>query len=365
VNAAVLHPGTDPSVAYIGSVLTDGAVASLEQRGVKCVLAPSSAIESGDSTATPGCYEIAGTDVRVLVIDEAAAEGALAGPEEFYDALFERLGEGDPVVIMLEVGSGDPNATVAVQHALDWIDDASWLRLSDLDSLSRRSGDTQARIARLPRDSENLEYWAEVAQGRTAALAYVDAVGLDDEDALAVLRGLLISESSLFPAARGESGGEYDGRVFAREVLDFVTAQFALIRLDAKDVTLSGTKGDVPLTLINDTGKHLRLTLRAESSTVLDSPSQDVDIQPTQNFLTVPIDLGNTLSDTLNVEVLAGGVKVTETVVRVQASYIDRLGTIVMVVLVLGGLLFFIRRRVLAADAGTIVADDERRDSGS
>lgn len=366
VSAAVLHSATVPGVAYVGDTLTTDAIASLEQRGVRCVLAPPSAIASGEETATPGCYSLPGTDVRVLVLDEAAAEGARSGAEDFYDALFSRLEERGPVVIMLEVGSGDPSSALAVQRAIGWIEDASWLRLSDLESLAGRGDGEEARLARKAAPSSNPAYWEEVRRGREAGLAYANAVDADDEEGQAISRAVLISESSLFPASRSARGAEgHDGRTFTREVLDFVTAQFGLIRIDAKDVTLSGTKGDVPFTLINDTGKHLRLTLKAESSSVLsEASSQDVDIQPTQNFLTVPIDLGNTLSDTLRVEVTAGGLTVTEADVRVRASYIDRLATIGMVVLVLGGLLLFIRKRALSADAGTIVASDEHRDPG-
>lgn len=364
-NASVLRAPGDPGVAYVGPVLTDEVIDSLEQRGVGFVLAPPSAITSSDATPTPGGYELSGEGVRVLAVDEEAARGAAIGSEEFYDALFKRLDRGDPVVIMLEVGSGDPISTVAVQHAFDWIEDASWLRLKRLGSFGAGDAQRQARVERLPRSGEATEYWAEVAQGRRAGLRYVEAVGLEDPDALAVLRGVLLSESSLFPASRGDTETGYDGRTFAREVTEFVTAQFALVRLDAKDVTLSGTRGDVPLTVVNDTGKRLRLTLNARSAAVLNSPSQAVDIQPTQNFLTVPIDLGNALSDTLRVEVMAGDLAVTDITVEVRASYMDRLAIVVMVILVLGGLLLFIRKRVKAADADTIVADRARRDSGT
>jgi hypothetical protein len=92
------------------------------------------------------------------------------------------------------------------------------------------------------------------------------------------------------------------------------------------------------------------------------SPTQDITVQPTQNFLTVPVDLGNTLSDTLDVEVRAGEVSIAQAEVGVRASYIDRLATVLMVIVVLGGLLVFIRRRVMSPDAGTIVGGAPRHD---
>ncbi len=360
VNTAVLRSSASPRVAYVGPVLTEVALETAGDRDLSCVLVPSSAVESEDATAAPGCYSVVPSRPRVLVADEGAAEAVYGNAEKFYDALFDRVGEG-PVVVMLEIGAKDRPAA-AVQHALELIEDAAWLRLSDIESLARGGEDKFIALSGAE-SSADRAYRSEIGRGREAALAYLDATGPQDVDASAVLRAMLISESSLFAFDARRPATEPDGRLYARDALDFVATQFALIRLDAKDVTLSGTKGDVPLTLVNDTGKPLNLTLHARSSMVLPgSPEQHVAIQPTQNFLTIPIDLGNKLSDTLVVEVLAGDVKVTETTVRVQASYVDRLAIIGMVVLVLAGLLVFIRRRVVSADAGTIVSGRHHRE---
>lgn len=358
VNAAVLNSQAAPLAAYVGPTLTPGALEALEARGVDCVLAPPTAVRSDEATTSPGCYQLPDSDLRVMVLDTEAAESAAEGAEEFYDALFARVGDG-PVVIMLEIGD-DPAGTTIVQHVMDWLDEATWLRATSLESIAHTGTEDAVRLARS--DLQTSAYWTDVREGRESGLAYVEAAGPEDEEAMALLRAVLVSESSLFPSAYREARepdvAAHDGRDFSRAVGDFVSAQFAMIRLDAKDVTLSGTTGDVPLTIINDTGKPLRLTLVAESATVqADASSQMHDIQPTQNFLTIPIDLGNTLSDTIRVAVKAGDVTVTEATVRVSASYIDRLAIVGMVILVLGGLLVFIRRRALAPDAVTIDAD--------
>lgn len=361
VNAAVLNVEAAPLVAYVGPALTRGALEALEARGADCVLAPPSAIRSDEATASPGCYQLPDSDLRVMVLDTDAAGSAAEGAEAFYDTLFTRIGDG-PVVIMLEVG-GDPASTATVQHVLDWLDEATWLRATSLESIAHTGTEDAVRLA--PVDLQTSAYWTDIREGRENGMAYVHAAGDEDEEAMALLRAVLVSESSLFPSAYSEAReteeGALDGRDFARAVSEFVSAQFSMIRLDAKDVTLSGTTGDVPLTIINDTGRQLRLTLVAESATVPGgASSKSHDIQPTQNFLTIPIDLGNTLSDTVRVAVKAGDLTVTEATVRVSASYIDRLAIIGMVILVLGGLLVYIRRRALAPDAATIDADTEQ-----
>lgn len=358
VNALALHASPEPAVAYLGPRLSADAMTVLAERGATCVLAHADDVRSGDATATPGCYTVAGSATKVLVVDEAAARGAHDGAAAFYDALFDRIGEG-PVVVLLRVGPDAPNTTLDVQHALDWIDEASWLRASDVASLTRSADPRPATLVRPAKETIDTSYWAEIATSRTATLAYAGAVGLEDPDALAAVRSLLVAESSLLTQTKASQGAPAEGLVRAAEARDFVMSQFALVRLDAKDVTLSASKGNVPLTLINDTGKKMALTLHAASDSGSSSAgSQDVVVQPAQNFLTLPVDLGNALADELVVTVRAGDLTVAEATVAVQASYIDRLATVLMVVIVLAVLLVIIRRRVnrpIADTADTIV----------
>jgi hypothetical protein len=363
VNASILGSARTPVAAFLGSSLTAEGVASVAKREVPCVLARPSAIASEDATTQPGCYALAGRSTRVLVVDEAAAAGARAGVEQFYDALFQQLDTGGPAVILLPVGTGDVEDALAVQRALEWVQQADWLRLRALGELAPDEESPAVALATPDGPTAN-PYWSTVAQGRVSGLAYLAAVGEEDPEALAVERAVLISESSLFRSDAEQHIG-YDGRDYAESAEEFARAQLGLVRLDAKDVTLSGSKGSVPLTLINDTGKPLHLTVRARSAALLpDSPDQSVLAGPTQNFLTIPIDLGNSLSETLHVEVLAGTVPIADTNVVVRASYMDRLATILMVVGVLGALLLFIRKRVQSTDAGTIEGDNRRRGTG-
>lgn len=359
ITTSLLHPASHPEVAYIGDSLTREALDSIQSRDVGVVLAPASAITSGETTAQPGCYKVPGSDVRVVVIDEDAAKGAREGAEAFYDALFGRIGCG-PVVVMFTVGENGTNSVDDIRRAIGWIGDADWLQLTGLDVPARTDSPAAATLAPVPDSPDKVSYWADVAASRYPTMAFAGAAGPADIDSEAAMRALLTAESSLLTDGRAS---ETVGRALAAEALGYATSEFKLIRLDTKDVTLSGTKGDVPLTLINDTGKPLRLTLNVVSKTgLVPVEPRTIDVQPTQNFLTVPIDLGNVLSDSLTVQVAADGVTVAETTVDVRASYIDRLATVAMVVLIMGGLLLFIRRRVRASDAGTIVTGGEERD---
>lgn len=360
VNSLARLMTSEPGVAYLGEHLSAQGLASANDRGTACVLAHEGSLRSGDTTAAPGCYTISGTSTKVLVADDAAAAGVREGAEEFYDALFARL-DGGPVVVLLEVGPDSPHTTLDVRRALGWLDEASWLEASDIASLVRSADTGSATIAKRPGGPADVDYWSAVAECRSAALAYAQATGPDDADAAAAVRAVLTAESSLVTAGGPGSASAGQGRARSAEALEYATAQFALVRLDAKDVTLSGTKGDVPLTLINDTGKQLTLTLHAASGTRLSTvESQEIVARPAENFLTLPVDLGNVLSDNITVSVRAGDITIAEATVGVRASYIDRLATILMVVVVLAVLLVIIRRKV-----GSPVADTIQEDSHS
>lgn len=357
VNALALLGVPGSGVAYLGEHLSAEGLTSAGDRGATCVLAREGSLRSEDATAAPGCYTIGGAGTKVLVVNDAAAVGAQDGPDAFYDALFDQL-DGGPVVVLLEIGPDSPYTTEDVRHVLNWLGDASWLRASAVRSLTRSADSEPASIAKRSGEFDDVEYWGEIVAGRSAALAYAQAAGPDDPDATAAVRALLAAESSLTALGGSAAPGRAQGLARSAEALEYVTAQFALIRLEAEDVTLSGTKGEVPLTLINDTGKQLNLTLLAASGTSLSTVgSQEIVAQPTQNFLTLPVDLGNALSDEIAIAVRAGDVTVAEAAVGVRASYIDRLATILMVVVVLAVLLVIIRRKVGNPVADTMLED--------
>jgi hypothetical protein len=295
------------------------------------------------------------------VVDGRAAAGAHSGSAAFYDALFDRLEEGVPTVVMLEVGPGAANAPVDAQHALDWIADAPWLRLASVDALARTGKSPEATLAELPASDAPRDYWKQLADSRAAALAYASAAGAEDLDAATAIWALLVSESSLMAGADGNWTDSAVGLALGQSAREFVETQFSLVRLDAKDVTLSGSKGNLPLTLMNDTGKNLRLTLDITTSARVSVPEpHEIDVQPTQNFLTIPVDLGNALSDDLLVTIRSGEVVVAEATVGVRASYIDRLATLAMVFVFMVALLIFIRRRMTRTAAVAIVEDSNR-----
>ena len=356
--AMALQSRAATATAYVGDWLTPEALGALASRGTRVVVAPSSALQVTESAAPPGSYRVEGSGPTVLVSDDAIASGVMYGSDAFYDALYDHVGQPGCAVVMLETGPGARNSVIDVQHALDLtVAEANWLRLIDVNEAP--PAEDEAAAAPLPKPDAPDGHWSLVAEARTAQQAYVAAAGPDDAEAAVVTSSLMVAESDLWAGPKREWADAPRAQDFANAVLTFTSEEFAKILVDAKDVTLSGRSGDVPLTLVNGTGKPMELTLviSADDLRIPDSRIA-VTAQPDETFLTVQVNLDSVLSDDLRVEVLAGDTPITETTVHITASYLDRLATVSMVVLVLLLLLLFIHRRVTRENAATITEGD-------
>ncbi|MDO8879733.1 MAG: hypothetical protein Q7W44_02875 [Coriobacteriia bacterium] len=359
VSATALGSAQPLPIAFTGAFPSADSLAALRDRDATAVLLAPEALRSGEDSSTPGCHSVRGSSLRLLAVDTEVARATSAGADAFYDALFDRLGSDEPVVVMLEVGPGAPNTAAEAQRALDWIAGADWLRATDVVTAASSATPSPASLGPRPSSSVPPLYWASVAEGRDAERAYSSAVGAGDAEATAMRTAILTAESALWAGADGRWTAAAEGIELATGVRDYVSGQFDTVRIDARDVTLSASRGNVPLALTNGTGKQLELTLTASSERIrLPDPESKVTIQPADNFVTVPVDLGTIIVDDMRVTVLAGDMPIAETTVRVRASHLDRLAAVGMVVVVLVGLLFFIRRRVRAAIAGTIAVTE-------
>jgi hypothetical protein len=370
VLAATLQSATTSETAYLGDAVTSEALATLAERGTPAVVVPDHAVRSADETAAPGCYPIDGSSVLALVADTDAAGGIAEGADAFYDAAFDRLGTSPCIVAVLSVGPGTVHDAVDVQRALDWISAVPWLRpvsLADVTATADATGSEAAAVVPAgPVSSAPAEGWTSIGPARIAAEAYVAATTVDDAEARAVRDATLVAESTLWAGADGAWSAWPGAVARAAEAAAFVTEQFSRIIVDAKDVTLSGRRGDVPFTLVNGTGKPLNLTVTASADELrISEPEIALTAQPDENFVTVPVDLRAIISDEMRVVVRSQSFTVAEATVTVRTSYLDRLVTLGLVVIVLVGLLLFIRRRVTSAitgTAGTIAGSDERED---
>lgn len=352
-----------PGTAFEGDALPAAALPYLERRGLEFAIVGPAALQAGETTAPTGVYSLGGSKVRALVLDPGLDAAAENDTDAFYDALFDRLVSkhpGNPVVMVFDIGPGTEGTPAGLERALDMLGAAEWVTTVSAADAARYPSPTAARlVANPPADGAPEGYWTEVGKARGYAGAIIAALGPKDADAQTAQTAVLVAESRCWAGPDGSYSLADRGRAYAASASRYVSDLFSTVSIQGRDVTLSDRNGNVPVSVVNGSGKSMRVVVRATSGSIsLPRAETTITLDPGENVLTIPVNMRSELSDTLNVTVTAGAVTLAQTDIRVQASYLDKLATVGMVVLFLLGLLVFIRRRVREAIAGTIETDD-------
>lgn len=346
--------------AFLGDDLPAEALPALERRGVSFAVLEAASVRSGNTTAGPGVYALGTSDVRALVYDSrpvrAAAEDSA---DDFYDVLFARATNappGEPLVLRYEIGPGTRDTFASFERSLDWLAELPWVTIVDATDAAGYQDPRQGTLVpQVPGRGAPAGYWTDVSAARSRATAVSAALGPDDPDARAALTAAYVAESLCWAGPDRKYALADRGRAFAASATRYVDDLFAAVTIGARDVTLSNRTGEVPVSVVNGTGKPLKLTLVTSAGRVTAGASpRPISLDAGENVLTIPVDMGSELTDTLNIRLTAGDLVIREATVHVQASYLDRLATLGMVFAFMVGLLWFIRRRVRAAGAGTM-----------
>lgn len=354
---ASLRATPSAGTAVLGDGVPRAAVPALAAAGISTVLVRPEGSRSGEGTPASGAWRVRESTLTALVIDPAASRALAGGGSWLADRIFHLAVSGEtsgPVVAVVTLGPGMSADAADVRAALFACSRVPWVRLvtvseaARLPDLGTLSLPTSVREGR----SAPAGYWQEVAVSRRLARALEAAAGPEDADAEAARIALLLAESRCW-AGPDESWSLADrGRAFASAASRTARTILSGISVQAQDVTLSGRRGRLPVVVRNGSGRPLNVTVRV--GPLRPSParttSASVVLQPDETYVTAAVDLGEAISEALGVTVLAGDVPVARTNVTVRASYIDRLVLLGTVVLVLVGMLVFIRRRTSAAE---------------
>ncbi len=354
---------TSPSVgtAIASDSVNDTVLEVIAERDVEYVVSPYGSMRTGEETAAPGPWSVTGTPLTALVSDpEIGALLASADTSATLDHVFARAISTDatvPLPAVCDTVRDGARAVAAVLGTARVLVDVPWAHLALMDEAAAAPSRGQARAADYAWTIDAPSgYWEEVAAARRYAHAFETAVGVNDPDAQAVTNASLLAQSRSWAGPDGRWSLADRGRAYSSAATRGARSFLDLVVLTAKDVTLAGPKGDVPLNITNNSTKTLTVTLKMEGdgTYIAGGPSQRITLRPQENFHTVAVDLQSSLSSDLAVEVWASEVMLTSGVATIRASYLDRLAVIGAVATVLLGLLYYIRRRVRAADAGKI-----------
>ncbi len=357
--------GTAPSLGRLSAK----ALPLLEQSRVGFVLAdPANVLVDGDP-AQPGLYRAEAASVTVAAADiDLARSIATSDAAGIRERVFERYIGKDTTAVAFATLDVGPNGSSAsrVVSVLGSLDSAPWLELVTPAEAASSASQPTATIGQTPADSEvPAHYWEMVAEARGAATALAFSMGEANPDADRSVRNSLIAQGSAWAGPDGKWTPAEKGLGFANWASRKAEDVFGLVSLSAKPVTLAGDSGKIPITAINSTSSPLRVMLVLEPgrSMNLGVPmSQELMLEPGENYIEIPARLLNVLSSTLTIRLQAADTEIATTDVTLSASYLDRIVMIAGIAVLLVVLLAFIIRRVRAAEReGTCASDEDVR----
>lgn len=364
--------GTTPSPAttIAGSRFPDAASRYLRASGVRRLIVDPSSLAAGAATITPGVYKI-GNGLLALAADRnVSAALQSANATRLAEALIDRAADASsPVCGVLSLGTGS-NVDLDVTGALlTRLSREPWIELVRVSESMHDAPKRKARLRkRVPTTHAPSGYWPEVSTARDYMRALQWSAGADDREAAAVRSDVLSAESRCWAGPDLSWSLADRGRAFSAAATRRGEAFFGKVTIEGQNLTLSGTRGELPLNIRNNTGRLLRLRLVAttQHARFPKGRQRALKLQKGDNFLTLPIDLGSSLSVGVHVALVSGDTVVAYRDVRVRGSYLDRIAVVGTVAAALVAMLFFIRKRVRAAEVanGTDAANIKgRRDN--
>jgi hypothetical protein len=375
VRARSLSPdsASPPSAVATGFGVESGlipasAASVLTSDGVSFVVADSRSLApSRGSTIGPSPYRVtvrsgsgASATMTVLVLDrvDAASLADPTGADALAASLYARASSKQgrlPVVLEVPVGDGGIR-TVDLQRALDALALLPWVRLVDAPAAASLGAAGTATLQVRPADPTPAPatLTSAVVRARKRVDAYTAAIGSSLETATA--RALMLSESRVWAGVDGAWRLSERGQAFAAAADEAAWGVLSKVKVQAPSVTLPGSEGRVPVSVVNGSDRTLRIVLEARSRQMRPRAQRiAATVEPGENILSVPVALGAATTGKLDLVVTAGDLEIASTSATVTASYLDRIVLLAAAVLVLIVLLLVIRRRMArgARTAGT------------
>jgi len=257
----------------------------------------------------------------------------------------------------LIVRTADPEATALYLGNLDLFTRYGWINIMGAEApldltparldfaspdLAPRLPDSVLELASSRTAIEGLSYAltdelaaedAEYVQYDTASLAAFAGAGVQISQI-----GITLSASSAAPACLA----------LAREVSSYVDARFSDLHISASPITFAGSRGVLPITVINGSGQPFYLDVRYVSqghNVILYPEYTHQQFLSGESFLEPSVELRNIVSGSIDIQLWAANHLIAEESVRVSATYADRIAIIVLVVLAGTGLAFYVWKR--------------------
>ena len=290
-------------------------------------------------------------------LESGAAIDALAG-------LFSQRGQAKatPVVIGLPAARQKSDA---LMDRIETLQDCAWLSFVAPDGAPLRSASADPGQDDYSYEAPKREYLA-VYQARMAALGLAQATASDNPDAREATRLSLIAEGAFGPKpavgaiskaqASAATTTATAAETYTQAALRVVKQAFSVLSLKAHPVTLAGSSGEVPITIVNSGATQMQVHLEFSSvkpgMQITPAKSPALTVASNDTLFSPDVALRNTVTDDLRVRLMAGKYLICEDTIAISGSYLDIIGIVAIVVIVGAGLIFYIWRRTRRMQKG-------------
>jgi hypothetical protein len=373
VRAAFVRPDANTTASVLATgfgvasgLVPEAAAAVLATHGVSFLVAdPGSLSRSHAATGGPVPFRVSvptasgrSTTVTVLVLDrpDAALLVDPAGGDALAANLYARAASKQnrlPVVIEVSVGS-EGARTVDIEAALDALARMPWVQLVDAPSAASMSAAGTATLRPRPTDPTPPPAALRDTVARASRLVEAYGAALASPVETATADAVMLAESRVWAGADGTWELADRGSAFAAAADAAASGVLSKITVEAPSVTLPGSEGRIPVSVVNGSNRTLHVVLQARSTEMrVRNQRISARLEPGENILSVPVALGTSASAKLDLTVTAGGLALASATATVSASYQDRIVLLAAAILVLLVLLFVIRRRIVRGGRAT------------
>ncbi len=341
--------------------LTTAAAEEARAHGIRYAFVSPRYIRGAETSVPVGVFSSPKLPLTMLSVDASLSRVfGSAGATGTVDTLFVRAIEGaedttTAIPLIVDVGPGRSGSVSTFVRRAQLVETQPWItfvtakeaaaqpELQNRFSLARRASIMRTTPA---------GWWSSIAASRRYAEALASVLGDADPEAEAAVTDSLVAESASWAGPDGRWALAERGRSYAASAVRSAQKVLGAVSITASDLTLSSARGSVPFSINNSSDRALKVVLRLTAENVsLRSPRlRTMTLLPAENYVTVPIDLRASTGGRLRLQVVAGTLVIASQTVDVHASYLDRLAIVGGVVMVLGAMLFYIRRRVKRAE---------------
>lgn len=175
-------------------------------------------------------------------------------------------------------------------------------------------------------------YFAQVGQARETYWGFSRMVLKDNPLLPPMLQNLYISQSDIWRRRNRESSGLR----YADSIISTINGEFKKIQIPAENsITLTSSRANIPLSVINGTGYRIRATLHLSSNglTFPKGARQKVLLEPKENIIEIPVRVKKKGQVRLSARLLADSTLLGELNITVKTGRINTFAIILVGVL--------------------------------